>query len=301
MTILCQAIWPASATLLTSDPAGLTSFRAVSRPEWSPPSHVELGTQSRGRAAGHGSAPLPATGAVGRRARSARRARPRRCGRFTVVERRQQRQHDHALGVAAQAKPDNGANQLPVSVQGIRLQHRRQDLRRARRRPRGPGRRLQGHMVSDLSPLSRARLTGRRPLQDLCGAVGGEARRPGPGAAGRARVGRTRRAKQAWSVAYDDYLHLGAVYGLLPGTIDQRIDGMPEALADAQHDPSFTGLHRIELGLWTGAPVSSLVRYAARMRGDVVDLRARFPRSRSTRSTTRLGRTRSSRTPSATS
>ena len=85
------------------------------------------------------------------------------------------------------------------------------------------------------------------------------------------------RAKQAWSVAYDDYLHLGAVYGLLPGTLDQRIDGMPEALADAQHDPSFTGLHRIELGLWTGAPVSSLVRYAARMRGDVVDLRRSIP------------------------
>ena len=60
-------------------------------------------------------------------------------------------------------------------------------------------------------------------------------------------------AKQAWTDAYDDYLHLGAVYGLLPGTIDQRIDGMPERLAGAAHDPGFTGLHRIEMGLWTGA------------------------------------------------
>jgi high-affinity iron transporter len=52
---------------------------------------------------------------------------------------------------------------------------------------------------------------------------------------------------------------------------------MPLALAGAAHDPSFTGLHRIELGLWTGAPVSSLARYAARMRGDVVDLRHAIP------------------------
>ena len=60
------------------------------------------------------------------------------------------------------------------------------------------------------------------------------------------------RAKRAWSDAYDDYLHLGAVYGLLPRTIDQRIDGMPGRLAGAAHDPGFTGLHRIEMGRGRG-------------------------------------------------
>ena len=84
-------------------------------------------------------------------------------------------------------------------------------------------------------------------------------------------------AKQAWTDAYDDYLHLGAVYGLLPGTIDQRIDGMPERLAGAAHDPGFTGLHRIEMGLWTGAAPASLAALATRLQHDVGDLQHVLP------------------------
>lgn len=84
-------------------------------------------------------------------------------------------------------------------------------------------------------------------------------------------------AKRAWSAAYDDYLHLGAVYGLLPGTLDRRIDGMPERLAGAAHDPEFTGLHRIEMGLWTGAAPASLVPLATRLKHDVGDLQRALP------------------------
>jgi len=84
-------------------------------------------------------------------------------------------------------------------------------------------------------------------------------------------------AKRAWSDAYDDYLHLGAVYGLLPGTIDQRIDGMPGNVQSAAHDPSFTGLHRIEMGLWTGAAPASLVALAGRLEHDVGDLQRALP------------------------
>jgi iron uptake system EfeUOB component EfeO/EfeM len=88
-------------------------------------------------------------------------------------------------------------------------------------------------------------------------------------------------SERAWGVAYSDYLHLGAVYGLLPGTIDQRIDGMPNTLPGngSSGDPgaSFSGLHRIEYGLWTGASPRSLGRWASQLQRDVVSLRRALP------------------------
>ena len=78
-------------------------------------------------------------------------------------------------------------------------------------------------------------------------------------------------SERAWAVAWSDYLHLGAVYGLLPGTLDAQIDGMPHMLPGDGPGSSFSGLHRIEYGLWTGAPPQSLVPLggaAAARRGD---------------------------------
>jgi high-affinity iron transporter len=76
-------------------------------------------------------------------------------------------------------------------------------------------------------------------------------------------------AEREWSVAFSDYLHLGAVYGLLPGTLDEQIDGMPHALpGPGAPTVSFSGLHRIEMGLWTGAPTASLVPWATRLQTD---------------------------------
>jgi hypothetical protein len=82
-------------------------------------------------------------------------------------------------------------------------------------------------------------------------------------------------AKRAWDVAWSDYLHLGAVYGLLPGPLDQRMDGMPETVSRRAH---FTGLHRIEMGLWTGAAPQSLVKWAAMLQRDDVTLRHVLPK-----------------------
>jgi hypothetical protein len=85
-------------------------------------------------------------------------------------------------------------------------------------------------------------------------------------------------AEAQWDIAYSDYLHLGAVYGLLPGTLDARIDGMPHALpGPGAPAPSFSGLHRIEMGLWTGASPASLVPWAVRLQTDVVTLRHVLP------------------------
>jgi len=66
-------------------------------------------------------------------------------------------------------------------------------------------------------------------------------------------------AQREWATAFSDYLHLGAVYGLLPTALDHRLAANPTNLAD----PHFPGLHRIELGLWTGASPRSLVPVAA--------------------------------------
>ena len=87
-------------------------------------------------------------------------------------------------------------------------------------------------------------------------------------------------SERAWSVAYSDYLHLGAVYGLLPGTLDARIDGMPHQLPGSGSAGSLSGvsgLHRIELGLWTGAPPQSLVHWATQLQHDAVTLRRVLP------------------------
>lgn len=85
-------------------------------------------------------------------------------------------------------------------------------------------------------------------------------------------------AERQWGLAYSDYLHLGAVYGLLPGTLDARIDGMPHALPGPGAPPaSFSGLHRIEMGLWTGAAPASLQPWAVRLQTDVGTLQRVLP------------------------
>jgi iron uptake system EfeUOB component EfeO/EfeM len=71
------------------------------------------------------------------------------------------------------------------------------------------------------------------------------------------------RSKRAWEDAWSSYLHLGAVYGLF-GSLDRRIDGVPALRGSATSH--FTGLHRIEMGLWTGTPLPRLRRLIAPLR-----------------------------------
>ena len=72
------------------------------------------------------------------------------------------------------------------------------------------------------------------------------------------RSGNRAAAKRDWNAAFSDYLHLGAVYGLLPGKLNDRLAEVPPN-TDAR---AFPGLHRIELGLWTGEPLKRLVGVA---------------------------------------
>jgi iron uptake system EfeUOB component EfeO/EfeM len=57
---------------------------------------------------------------------------------------------------------------------------------------------------------------------------------------------------------YDHYLRLGAAYGAL-GKLDEEIDGNPGRLPGGDHSPEFTGIHRIEMGLWEGESPKSLI------------------------------------------
>jgi Imelysin len=86
-------------------------------------------------------------------------------------------------------------------------------------------------------------------------------------------------AKEAWFDAYDHYLRLGAAYGAL-GALDAEIDGNPGRLPDGVHSPEFTGLHRIEWGLWRGeapakliGPTDYLAAKVARLRTVVKQIR----------------------------
>jgi iron uptake system EfeUOB component EfeO/EfeM len=83
-------------------------------------------------------------------------------------------------------------------------------------------------------------------------------------------------AQAAWRRTWSAYLHLGAVYGLF-GTLDQEIDGMPGGLPGGTSSPQFSGLHRIEMGLWDGQSPRSLVRFSALLGVDVAHLRRVLP------------------------
>jgi high-affinity iron transporter len=70
-------------------------------------------------------------------------------------------------------------------------------------------------------------------------------------------------AQVAWRAAYARYLHLGAVYLVGPlATLDQAIDGNAGGLPGGTTSPQFTGLHRIEYGLWTSAEPRTLLSQA---------------------------------------
>jgi high-affinity iron transporter len=85
-------------------------------------------------------------------------------------------------------------------------------------------------------------------------------------------------SERAWEAAYARYLHLGAVYLEGPvAVLNERIDGAPGGLPGGVASPRFTGLHRIEYELWTGAQPDSLVGWARQLSANVQKLRALLP------------------------
>jgi hypothetical protein len=134
-----------------------------------------------------------------------------------------------------------------------------------------------GQLTSDLSPLSPTAF--RAPVSAYKRYAAGWLVRVSRDTAvlgGALRSGSRAMAKAAWRRAWSAYLHLGAVYGLF-GALDQAIDGMPGGLPGGTSSPQFRGLHRIEMGLWGGAPPRSLVHWSGLLGIDVAQLRRALP------------------------
>jgi len=137
----------------------------------------------------------------------------------------------------------------------------------AAQKPTGAGPR------SELSPLPASAFT--RPLARYRAYAGAQADAMQGDVARLAaalRRGDRTAARAAWLATYDRYLRLGAAYGAL-GDLDRAIDGTPGGLPGGVSDPQFSGLHRIEFGLWRGAPLATLVPWADRLASDVTRLR----------------------------
>ncbi len=135
------------------------------------------------------------------------------------------------------------------------------------------GTNLAGEKVSELSPLAPSAFTApeneyrayaRRWIANALGAATSLRRALLAGGRSAAEI--------AWETTWSDYLHLGAVYGLF-GELNQAIDGIPGVLPGGASDPRFTGLHRIEMGLWTGARLGSLIGYDRLLGRDLEQLR----------------------------
>jgi iron uptake system EfeUOB component EfeO/EfeM len=144
------------------------------------------------------------------------------------------------------------------------------------------GENTHGEMTADLSPL---------PAADFAGPVAAyklyaerwttTAERDTNGLREALAAGDRTGARSAWQATWSAYLHLGAVYGLF-GALNQEIDGMPYGLLASAADPHFSGLHRLEMGLWSGSSPRSLLPIADTLARNLRSLRAVLPSVRIT-------------------
>ncbi|QUQ63810.1 iron uptake transporter permease EfeU [Kutzneria sp. CA-103260] len=87
-----------------------------------------------------------------------------------------------------------------------------------------------------------------------------------------AKIGDPEAARAAWLTAQLTWERLGAAYGQFDD-LGVAIDGLPQGLPQGVNDPGFTGLHRVEYGLWHGQSAAELAPVAAKLHDDVRALR----------------------------
>lgn len=83
------------------------------------------------------------------------------------------------------------------------------------------------------------------------------------------------RSRQAWLVAQMAYNRLGAAYDTFGDAAD-AVDGTPDGLPGGVHDKDWTGLRRIEYGLWHNESLPALGSLATQLATDVAGLRHDF-------------------------
>jgi high-affinity iron transporter len=86
------------------------------------------------------------------------------------------------------------------------------------------------------------------------------------------RRGKIPQAKQDWLTAQLDWERVGASYDSF-GDLGLAVDGLPDGLPNGVDDTGFTGLHRLEYGLWHGQPVTELLPVADSLAKNVATVR----------------------------
>jgi len=79
-------------------------------------------------------------------------------------------------------------------------------------------------------------------------------------------------AKQDWLTAQLDWERVGASYDSF-GNLGLAVDGLPDALPGGVGDKNFTGLHRLEYGLWHGQSAATLLPVTGTLASDVAVVR----------------------------
>ncbi|HVT66641.1 MAG TPA: EfeM/EfeO family lipoprotein, partial [Trebonia sp.] len=86
------------------------------------------------------------------------------------------------------------------------------------------------------------------------------------------RHGDTAQAKKDWLAAQLSWERVGASYDSF-GDLGLAVDGLPDGLPNGAADKGFTGLHRIEYGLWHGQSASELLPVAQTLARNVATVR----------------------------
>jgi high-affinity iron transporter len=81
------------------------------------------------------------------------------------------------------------------------------------------------------------------------------------------------RAQADWLTAQTAWERVGASYNSF-GDRGVAVDGLPTAFPKGVADPGFTGLHRLEYGLWHGEGMASLQAVAATLQAGIADVTA---------------------------
>ena len=133
-----------------------------------------------------------------------------------------------------------------------------------------------GQAVTDplaVKPVTVAELAGQNKLYQAYAA----AQLTGLAAAAAAieadlRHGNLVQARRDWLTAQLDWERVGASYDSF-GDLGLAVDGLPDGLRGGVSDKAFTGLHRVEYGLWHGQPASELLPAAVALDRDVATVR----------------------------
>jgi high-affinity iron transporter len=83
-------------------------------------------------------------------------------------------------------------------------------------------------------------------------------------------------ARTDWLPAQLTWDRIGAAYDSF-GDLGTAIDGLPNGLPDGVSDPGFTGLHRLEYGLWHGQSPAQLVPVVDTLTTNLATLRVQLP------------------------